>query len=129
VEVAGAACYAPFVNRQGLRKMSGIHIADIDIAWMALFSKKELGLVLLAQAAAFFLNVTAKAEVVNRFRDKTEAVSLVAILRIDIYGVAIGALRDAGAVGIDGFFGACPGGTAQKSAHKEDPQDGPDPVS
>jgi hypothetical protein len=117
------------MNGQGFGKMSRVHIPEIDIAWVVSYSEKELGLVILAQSATFFLNVTAKAEVIHRFRDQTEAVSLVAILRIDIYGVAIGAFRDAGIVGIDDFFSVCPRRTEEKSAYEEPPQDGPDPVS
>jgi len=116
------------VDGKGLGKVSGRHIPDVNVARMGSCAEEELGLVFLPEAAAFRLYVTVKAETVHRFRGQTEAVALMAILGVDIFGVAIGAVRNPGLMGVDDFFGACPEPRGQKNADEKSSQNEPDPA-
>jgi hypothetical protein len=105
VEVAGATGNAPVVDGESPGQMSGIHVFDGYVAGMASLPEEELGLVVLPQAAALFLHVAEEAEAVNGLCRQTETIALVAILRVDLLGVAVGAFRDACLVRIEGVVG------------------------
>jgi hypothetical protein len=104
---------------QAFWQVCGVHLPGCHVAPVASLAEEELGLVILPQAAALFLHVTAKAEVVNRLCDQAETVSLVTVLRVDVLGVAISAVCDAGPVGVEGVGGICRKGRGQSSADKE----------
>jgi len=111
---------------QGFWQVCGIHLPGCHVAPVASLAEEELGLVILPQAAALFLYVTAKAEVVNRLCGQAEAVALVTVLRVDVLGVAISAVCAAGPVGVEGVGGICRKRRGQSSADKEtdqEPQD------